>query len=88
LKGALLIELGEVEPATEHFRAALAESRLRGARLLELRAAMSLSSALRRQDKSTEAHDVLHASAAKWAPGIRGHEIDKARRALAQFTEP
>ncbi|HXN30533.1 MAG TPA: hypothetical protein VN894_01680, partial [Polyangiaceae bacterium] len=82
LKGALLLRLGSEDEALEHFRAALAETRLQGVRLLELRAAVSLSQLLRRRGKIAEAAGVLEISCHKWPAPIVGHDIDAARAVL------
>jgi tetratricopeptide (TPR) repeat protein len=82
LKGVLLVEAGSTDQAIEHLRAALAEGRLRGAGLLELRAARTLGGLLATDNRMREAREILQASCLKWPSGSSGHEIAKARAAL------
>jgi class 3 adenylate cyclase/tetratricopeptide (TPR) repeat protein len=83
LKGALLERKGLEEEATEHFRSALAESRIRGLPLLEIRAATNLSNVLARHRKVAEAREVLERSCSPWSTRNNGHYIRIAREALA-----
>jgi len=83
LKGALLC-VGGRGMAVEHFRAALAQSRLSGVRLLEVRAAASLALLLGAQGKTAEARDTLETTCPGRGPeSSTGHDITVARKALA-----
>jgi tetratricopeptide (TPR) repeat protein len=82
LKGVLLVELGQHEEALEYLRAALADARRWGARLLEVRAASSLSSLLGANGQVREAADVLRVTCRKWSELREGPELRAAREAL------
>jgi tetratricopeptide (TPR) repeat protein len=86
LKGALLVASGAEELAIEHFRAALAQSRLSGVRLLEARAARSLAEVLVRRGMRREAEEALQKSCSGWPEGAAGHDLQSARSALAELT--
>jgi tetratricopeptide (TPR) repeat protein len=85
LKGALLVASGSEAAALEHFRAALAQSRLAGVRFLEVRAAASLAEFLRGHGKTVEALDILATTCGAWPESSEGHDIVLAREALAAF---
>jgi class 3 adenylate cyclase len=86
LKGALLVASGDEGMALEHFRAALAQSRLSGVRLLEVRAAASLALLLGKQGKLLEARDTLETTCRAWPESSVCHDIRTAREALAELT--
>ena len=58
-KGRLLLRQGHPEAAEELFRKALSIAREQGAKLWELRAAVSLARLWRSQGRLAEAHDLL-----------------------------
>jgi class 3 adenylate cyclase/predicted ATPase len=58
-KGQLLLRQGHLEPAEELYRKALSIAEEQGAKLWELRAAVSLARLRRKQARHAEAHDIL-----------------------------
>jgi tetratricopeptide (TPR) repeat protein len=83
LKGLVLLESGSEEGAMDCLQAALAQSRLQGAKLFEVRAATSLGRLLERRKMLVQAREVLEASCAKWSASSLARDLEEARSVLA-----
>ena len=78
-KGLLLLQQGHTDPADELYRKALSIAVEQGAKLWELRAAVSLARLRRDQGRRAEAHDLL-APSMTGLPKASPHPISKRQR--------
>ena len=73
--------------ASTHFRAAIGVARSQGAKLLELRAAVSLAHLLRQEGRAREALDLLEPVYASFTEGFDTPDLLEAETLLAQLAE-
>ena len=84
LKGELLLEAGRRDEAEGFLRQALQAAQEQGARLLELRAAMSLSRVLQAQGRRKEAQSLLAPVYAWFTEGLDTLDLQQAKTLLDQ----
>ena len=85
-KGQLLRRHGNFEVAEELYRKALSIAREQGAKLWELRAAVSLSRLWRDQGKRADAHDLLAPVYGWFTEGFDTPDLKEARALLDELT--
>ena len=85
LNGELLLEAGRGDEAEGFLQQALQAAKEQGARLLELRAAMSLSRVLRTQGRSNEAQGLLAPVYAWFTEGLDTLDLQQAKALLDQL---
>jgi predicted ATPase len=84
LKGELLLEAGRSDEVEGFLRQALLAAQEQGARLLELRAAMSLGRVLRVQGRRDEAHELLAPVYVWFTEGLDTLDLQQAKALLDQ----
>jgi len=84
LKGELLLKAGRSDEAEECLNQALGEARGQGARLLELRAAMSLSRVLHGRGHRGEARALLGSICSWFTEGFDTEDLQQAKALLAR----
>jgi predicted ATPase len=85
-KGRLLLRRGHFEAAEELYRKALGIAQEQGAKLWELRAAVSLSRLWRDQGKRADAHDLLAPVYGWFTEGFDTPDLKEARALLDELT--
>jgi class 3 adenylate cyclase/tetratricopeptide (TPR) repeat protein/predicted Ser/Thr protein kinase len=83
LQGELLRHMGDEAEATRCFLQAIDVARRQGARLLELRSAVSLGRQLQEQGRPEEAHSLLSRCYEGFEPGLDSPDLRDARDLLA-----
>src|ERR1700676_174969 len=84
LKGELLLEAGRRDEVEACLNQALKAAREQGARLLELRTAMSLSRVLQAQGRRSEAQDLLASICTWFTEGLDTADLQEAKALLDQ----
>jgi class 3 adenylate cyclase/predicted ATPase len=87
-KGQLLLWQGQSEAAEELYRKALSIAEEQGAKLWELRAAMSLARLRRDQDRHTEARDLLAPVYGWFTEGFHTPDLKEAKALLDTLDAP
>jgi predicted ATPase len=81
-KGELLQRQGQSEPAAEQYRNALRIAEEQGAKLWELRAALSLARTRSNQDRQAEARDLLAPVYGWFIEGFATQDLKEAKALL------
>jgi predicted ATPase len=84
-KGQLLLRQGHSEPAEELYRKALSIAEEQGAKLWELRAAVSLARLRRDEGRHAEAHDLLAPVYGWFTEGVDTQDLKEAKALLAEL---
>jgi predicted ATPase len=84
-KGQLLLRQGHAEAAEELYRKALSIAAEQGAKLWELRAAMSLARLRRDQGRHTEAHNLLAPVYGWFTEGFDTEDLKEAKALLERL---
>jgi predicted ATPase len=84
-KGQLLLRQGHAEAAEELYRKALSIAAEQGAKLWELRAAMSLARLRRDQGRHTEAHNLLAPVYGWFTEGFDTEDLKEAKALLEEL---
>jgi predicted ATPase len=85
LQGLALLLMGQPEQAEASFRDALKSARNRGARMLELRAAVSASQLWRSRGKAAEAAELLRSLLDAMTEGVETSDLKSARALLEEI---
>jgi predicted ATPase len=86
LHGDLLIAAGDVDAADRHYRQAIIVAERQSAKLLQLRASVSLGRLWRDQGKRAEAYDLLDPIYKWFTEGFDAPDLKDAKALLEQLT--
>ncbi|WP_426441987.1 AAA family ATPase [Bradyrhizobium genosp. P] len=86
LRGSLLDAIGNQAASEQGYRHAIEVARLQAAKVFELRASVDLTRLLRRQNRRTEAHDLLAPIYAWFTEGQDAPDLKAARTLLTELS--